>query len=103
MTSPSPSKDKFIEKFINPYMPEVMKRPQAIQMHDGALHIWDVQGPRKEGIEKAMLAPVEQEIFKCQGMVERDMSANPSKITDFIQENTLDTKSIGEILSKIQE
>ncbi|KAE8818255.1 40S ribosomal protein S5-1 [Hordeum vulgare] len=103
MTLSRPSKDKFFEKVINPYLPEVMKHPQAIEMSDGVLHIWDVQGPKKEGSEKARLAAVEQEIFKCQGMVERGLSANHSMITDFIWENKLDTKSMGDVLSKLQE
>ncbi|KAE8790835.1 40S ribosomal protein S5-1 [Hordeum vulgare] len=95
MTSPRPSKDKFFEKVINPYLSEVMKHPQAIDMSNGVLHIRDVQSPKKEGSEKARLAAMEQEIFKCQGIVERGLSANHSMITDFIRENKLDTKSMG--------
>ncbi|KAE8775192.1 40S ribosomal protein S5-1 [Hordeum vulgare] len=93
MTTPSSSKDKLFEKVINPYLPEVMKRPHAIEMHEGVLHICDIQGPKKEGSEKATLAAMEQEIFKCQGMVERGLSANHSMITDFIRDNKLDTKT----------
>ncbi|KAE8785794.1 40S ribosomal protein S5-1 [Hordeum vulgare] len=70
MTPSISSKDKFYEKVINPYLTEVMKHPQAIEMREGVLHIWDVQGPKKEGSEKARLAGVEQEIFKSEGMVE---------------------------------
>ena len=84
MASSSSSKDKFYEKVINPYLPEVMKHPQAIEMSEGVLHIRDVQGPKKEGSEKARLAAVEQEIFTCQRMLERGLSANHSMITDFI-------------------
>ncbi|KAE8788370.1 40S ribosomal protein S5-1 [Hordeum vulgare] len=62
-------------------------------MSNGVLHIQDVQGPKKDGSEKAKLTEVEQEIFKCQVMVERGLSANHSMITDFIWENKLDTKS----------
>ncbi|KAE8809543.1 40S ribosomal protein S5-1 [Hordeum vulgare] len=102
MTSPRPSKDKFFEKVINAYLPEVIKHPQAIEMSDGVLHIWDVQGP-KEGSEKARLAAMEQEIFNCQGIVERGLSANHSMITNFIRANKLDTKSVREVLSKLQE
>ncbi|KAE8796975.1 40S ribosomal protein S5-1 [Hordeum vulgare] len=103
MTSPSSSKDKFFEKIVNAYLSEVMKHPQSIEMHEGVLHIWDVQGPKKEGSEKARLAAVEQEIFKCQGLVEHGLSANHSMIMDFIRENKLDTRNMGEILSKLQE
>ncbi|KAE8809263.1 40S ribosomal protein S5-1 [Hordeum vulgare] len=90
-----PSKDKFFEKVINPYLTEVMKHPQAIEMSNGVLHIRGVQGPKKEGSEKATLAALEQEIFKCQGMVERGVSANHSMITDFIREKRMYTKSVG--------
>ncbi|KAE8811419.1 40S ribosomal protein S5-1 [Hordeum vulgare] len=78
MTTPSPSKDKFFEKVINLYLPKVIKHPHAIEMHEGVLHIRDVQGPKKEGSEKARLATVEHEIFKFQGMVERGLSDNHS-------------------------
>ncbi|KAE8781733.1 40S ribosomal protein S5-1 [Hordeum vulgare] len=86
MTSPSSSKDTFFEKVINPYLLEVMKHPQAIEMREGELHIRDVQGPKKEGCGKARLAVVVLDIIKCQGMVEHGMSANHSMITDFIRE-----------------
>ncbi|KAE8772985.1 40S ribosomal protein S5-1 [Hordeum vulgare] len=102
MTTTSSSKEKFFEKFINPYLPKVMRHPQTIEMHDGVLHIQDVQGPKKEGCEKARLAAVEHEIFKCQGIVERGLSSNHSMITDFIRENKLDTKKVGEVLFKLQ-
>ncbi|KAE8799093.1 hypothetical protein D1007_25566 [Hordeum vulgare] len=95
MSSPSPSKDKFFEKVIKPYLQEVMKHPQAIKIHEALLHIRDIQGPQKEGSEKARLATVEHEIFKCQGMVEHGMSANQSMITDFIRENKPDAKYMG--------
>ena len=72
-------------------------------MREGVLHIRDVQGPNKEGSENAKLAAVEQEIFKCQGMVERGLSANHSMITYFIRENMLDTKNVGEALFNLQE
>ncbi|KAE8796335.1 40S ribosomal protein S5-1 [Hordeum vulgare] len=103
MTTPSPSMDKFFENVINLYHLEVMKHPHAIEMHERVLHIRDVQGPKKEGSEKARLAAVEQEIFKCQGIVERGLSANQSMITDFIRENKLDTQNMGVVLFKLQE
>ncbi|KAE8769987.1 40S ribosomal protein S5-1 [Hordeum vulgare] len=102
MTSPNPSKDKFFEKVINPYLRELMNHPQAIKMHEGVIYIWNAQGPKKEGSDMAMLAVVEHEIFKCQGMVERGLSANHSMITDFIRENKIDTKNVGEIVSKFK-
>ncbi|KAE8770152.1 40S ribosomal protein S5-1 [Hordeum vulgare] len=87
MTSPSSSKDNFFEKVINPYLSEVMSHPQVIEMHEGVLHVQNVQGPKKEGSEKTRLAKVEQEIFKCQGMLVRGLSAIHSFIKDFIREN----------------
>jgi hypothetical protein len=65
MSPSSSSKDKFFEKVINPYLPEVMKHPKTMEMHEGVLHIRDVEGPKKEGSKKARLEAVEQEIFKC--------------------------------------
>ncbi|KAE8808978.1 40S ribosomal protein S5-1 [Hordeum vulgare] len=103
MTTPSSSKGKFLEKVINSYLSEVMKHPRAIEMHEGVLHIRDVQEPKKEGSEKARLATVEHKIFKCEGMVERGFSANHSMITDFIRENKLNTKNVGDALFKLQE
>ncbi|KAE8799067.1 40S ribosomal protein S5-1 [Hordeum vulgare] len=103
MTTPSSSKDKFFKKVINPYLPEVRIHPEAIEMHEGVLHIRDVQVPKKEGSEKAGLAAVGQEIFKCQGMVEHGLSDNHSMTTNFIQENKMDTKNVGAVLFKLQE
>ncbi|KAE8771025.1 40s ribosomal protein s5-1 [Hordeum vulgare] len=98
MRIPSSCKDKFFEKVINPYLSEVMKHPQAIEMHEGVLHIHDVQEPMKERSEKAKFTVVEQEIFKCQGMVECGLSTNYSMITYFIHENKLETRNVGEAL-----
>ncbi|KAE8776364.1 40S ribosomal protein S5-1 [Hordeum vulgare] len=95
MTTPSSSKDKFFKKVISPYLLEVMIHPHTIEMHEGVHHVRDVQGPKKEGSEKARLVAVDQEIFKCEGMVERGLSANHSMIKDFIWENKLDTKNVG--------
>ena len=46
MTSPSASKDKFFDKVVNPYLAEVLRHPQTIEMRDGLLHIRDVEGPK---------------------------------------------------------
>ena len=46
MTSPSAPKDKFFEKVINPYLAEVQRHPQTIEMRDGLLHIRDVEGSK---------------------------------------------------------
>ena len=47
------SKDKFFENIINPYLRE------AIQMHEGVLHICDVQGPKGTGTVEARLEAME--------------------------------------------
>ncbi|KAE8773759.1 40s ribosomal protein s5-1 [Hordeum vulgare] len=80
-----------------------MEHPEVIEMHERVLHIREVQGPKKEGSEKARLAAVEHGIFKCQGMVERGLSDNHSMIMDFIQENKMDTRNVVEALFKLQE
>ncbi|KAE8795777.1 40S ribosomal protein S5-1 [Hordeum vulgare] len=83
MASSSSSKDKLFERVINPYLPEVMKHPQTIEMRDGVLYIPDVQGSKKTGTMEARLEAVEHEIFRCQGMVERGLGTNHSMITEF--------------------
>src|SRR3990170_4659289 len=101
MAPPSSSKDKFYEKVINPYLPEVMKHPKAIEMREGVLHIWDIQGPKKTGSKEARFEAVEQEIFKCQGMVECGLSANHCMIMEFIREHKVDGKNIGDVIFKL--
>ena len=59
-----------------PYLVEVLHHPQTIEMCEGVLHIRDVEGPRHTGSVDTMLEAVEQEVFKCQGMVERGLNAN---------------------------
>ena len=103
MTSPSAPKDKFFEEVINPYLVEVLQRPQTIEMREGVLHIRDVEGPRHTGSVETKLEAVEQEVFKCQGMVERGLNANQMMITEFTNNNKLDTKVIGETIFKLQE
>ncbi|XP_020195231.1 uncharacterized protein [Aegilops tauschii subsp. strangulata] len=103
MTSTSASKDKVYEKVINPYLPEVMKHPQTMEMREGVLHIRDVQGPRKTGSVEARLEAVEQEVFKCQGMVERGLNANHSMIAEFTRDHKLENNSIGEAIFKLHE
>ena len=103
MAPPSSSKDKFFEKVINPYLPKVMKHPQAIEMREGVLHIRDVQGPKKTGSMEARLEAMEQEIFKCQKMVERGLSANHSMITEFTRDQTVDGRSVKYIISTLNE
>ena len=103
MTSPSASKDKFFERVINPYIAEVLQHPQTIEMHEGVLHIRDVQGPRGTVSVEARLGAMDQGIFKCKGMVERGLNANQMMITEFTNNHKLDAKVIGETIFKLQE
>ncbi|XP_020165787.1 uncharacterized protein [Aegilops tauschii subsp. strangulata] len=103
MAAPSSSKDKFFKKVINPYLPEVLKHPQSIEMREGMLHIWDVQGPKKTGSVEAKLEAVEQEIFKCQGMVEHGLSANHSMMTEFTRDHMVDGQSMKDIVFTFNE
>ena len=72
-------------------------------MHEGVLHIRDVEGPRCTGSMETKLEAMEQEVFKCQGMVERGLNANQMMITEFTNNHKLDAKVIGETIFKLQE
>ena len=89
MTSSSAPKDKFFEKVINPYITEVLQHPQTIEMHDGVMHICDVQGPKKTGSVETRLEAMEQQVFKCQEMVERGLDSNHIMITEFTNNHKL--------------
>ena len=103
MSSPSAPKDKFFERVINPYLAEVLQHPQTIEMHEGVLHIRDVEGPRRTGIVETKLEAMEQQVFKCQGMVERGLNANHMMIAEFTNNHKLDAKNIGETIFKLHE
>ena len=103
MTSPSASKDKFFEKVINPYLAEVLRHPQTIEMREGVLHIRDVEGPKKTGSIKTRHKAMEQQVFKCQGMVEHGLNGNHMMIAEFTHKHKLDTKDIGEHIFKLYE
>ena len=103
MTSPSAPKDKFFEKVINPYLAEVLQHPQTIEMRDGLLHIRDVEGPKGTESVETRLEAMEQQVFKCQGMVERGLNANHMMIAEFTNNHKLDAKNIGETIFKLHE
>ena len=103
MSSSSAPKDQFFEKVINPYLVEVLQHPQTIEMREGLLHIRDVEGPRKTESTEARLEALEQEVFKCQEMVERGLDSNHIMITEFTNNHKLDVKNIGEAIIKIHE
>ncbi len=94
MTSPSAPKDKFFERVINPYLAEVLHHPQTIEMRDGVLHIRDVERPRRTESVETRLEAMEQQVFKCQGMVERGLNANQMMITKFTNNHKLDAKVV---------
>ena len=103
MTSPSAPKDKFFEKVINPYLAEVQRHPQTIEMRDGLLHIRDAEGPKGNGSVETRLEEMEPQVFKCQEMVERGLDSNHIMITEFTNNHKLDTKDIGEAIFKLHE
>ena len=103
MTSPSAPKDKFFEKVINPYLAEVLQCPQTIEMRDGLLHICDVEGTRRTGSVETTLEAMEQQVFKCQEMVERGLDSNHIMIMEFTNNHKLDVKDIGEAIFKLHE
>ena len=48
-----------------PYLTEVLQHPQTIEMHEGVLHIRDVEGPRRTGSVETRLEAMQQQVFKC--------------------------------------
>ena len=103
MASSSAPKDKFFEKVINPYLAEVLQHPQTIEIHEGLLHIRDVEGPRRTGSVGTRLEAMEQQVFKCQEMVERGLDSNHIMIMEFTNNHKLDAKNIGEAIFKLHE
>ena len=103
MTSPSAPKDKFFKKVINPYLAEVLQHPQTIEMREGLLHIRDVEGPRRTGSVETRLEAMEQQVFKCQEMVERGLDSNHIMIMELTNNHKLDDKNIGEAIFKLHE
>ncbi|KAE8817432.1 tonoplast ABC transporter IDI7 [Hordeum vulgare] len=103
MTSPKAPKDKIFEKVINPYLTAVLQHPQSIKMREGMLHIRDVEGPKKIGSIEARLEAMEQQVFKCQGMVGRGLNANHMMITEFISKHRIDANDIGKHLSRLYD
>jgi hypothetical protein len=91
---------RFVEKVMNPYLPGVMKHPQAIEMREGLLHIRDVQGPKKTGSVESRLEAVEQEVFLCKGMVERGLDANHLMYKDFVRNSKEEEESMWVVVSK---
>ncbi|KAE8770716.1 40S ribosomal protein S5-1 [Hordeum vulgare] len=103
MASPKAPKDKVFEKVINPYLTEVLQHPQSIKMSEGMLHIRDVEGPKKTGSMEMRLEAMEQQVFKCQGVVERGLNANHMMITEFTNKHKMDANDIVKHLSRLYD
>ncbi|KAE8791350.1 40s ribosomal protein s5-1 [Hordeum vulgare] len=61
------------------------------------------KGPKKTGRVEARLKAMEQQVFKCQGMVERGLNANPMMITEVNNKHKIDANDIGKHLSRIYD
>ncbi|KAE8801165.1 40S ribosomal protein S5-1 [Hordeum vulgare] len=72
-------------------------------MHEGMLHIRDVEGPKKTGSMETRLEAMEQQVFKCQGMVERGLNANHMMITEFTNKHMIDANDNGKHLSRLYD
>ncbi|KAE8774170.1 40S ribosomal protein S5-1 [Hordeum vulgare] len=72
-------------------------------MREGMLHIRDVEGPEKTGSVETRLEAIDQQVFKCQGMVERGLNANHMMITEFTSKHTIDANDIGKHLSRLYD
>ncbi|KAE8787862.1 40S ribosomal protein S5-1 [Hordeum vulgare] len=103
MASSKARKDKIFEKVINPYLAGVLQHPQSTAMREGMLHIRDVEGRKKNRSVKARLEAMEQQVFKCQGMVERGLKDNHMMITEFTNKHKIDANDIGKHLSRLYD
>ncbi|KAE8812255.1 40S ribosomal protein S5-1 [Hordeum vulgare] len=72
-------------------------------MHDGVLHIRDVQGCKGTGSMEARLEAMEQEVFRCKGMVERGLIANHLLIADYTRDLKVDGKSMKDIVFSLNK
>ncbi|KAE8810777.1 40S ribosomal protein S5-1 [Hordeum vulgare] len=72
-------------------------------MHEGVLHIRDVEGSKKTGSTEARLKAMEQQVFKCQGMVERGLNANHLMIVEFTHKHKLDAEDFSDHIFNIYE
>ncbi|KAE8818942.1 40s ribosomal protein s5-1 [Hordeum vulgare] len=103
MASQKAPKDKIFEKVNSPYLAGVLQHPQSIKMREGMLHIRDVEGPKKTRSMEARLEAMEQQVIKCQGMVERGLNANHMMITEFTNKHKIDANDIGKHLSRLYD
>ncbi|KAE8801596.1 40S ribosomal protein S5-1 [Hordeum vulgare] len=80
-----------------------MKHPQSIKMSEGMLHIRDFEGPKKTRSMETRVEAMEQQVFKCQGMVERGLNTNHMMITEFTSNHKMDAIDIGKHLSRLYD
>ncbi|KAE8815293.1 40S ribosomal protein S5-1 [Hordeum vulgare] len=72
-------------------------------MREGMLHIRDVEGPKKTGSVETRLEAMEQQVFKCQGMMEHGLNANYMMITEFTNKHRIYANDIGKHLSRLYD
>ena len=69
----------------------------------GLLHLRDVPCPKGTGTVEARLEAMEQDIFRCKGMVEHGLNANHLMIEDYTHDLKVDGKSIRDIIFSLNE
>ena len=74
-----------------------------MELHEGVLHIRDVEGPRRTGSMETRLEAMEQQVFKCQGMVEQGLDANHMMISELANNLKMDSRIFGEAISNLQQ
>ena len=67
------------------------------------LHIRDAEGPKGTRSMESRLEAMEQQVFKCQGMVERGINATHKMLTEFTNNYEPDTKKTEEAIYKLHE
>ena len=67
------------------------------------LHIRDVEGPKGTGSVETRLEALEQQVFKCQGMVERGINATHKMLAEFTNNYEPDAKKTEEAIFKLHE
>ncbi|KAE8801187.1 Serine/threonine-protein kinase [Hordeum vulgare] len=72
-------------------------------MREGMLHIHDAEGLKKTGSMETRLEAMEQQGFKCQGMVERGLNANHMMITEFTNKHMIYANDIRKHLSRLYD
>ncbi|KAE8777875.1 40S ribosomal protein S5-1 [Hordeum vulgare] len=98
-----PTRTRSSRRSSNPTSRECGNTLNLSRCSEGMLHIRDVEGPKKTGSVEARLEAMEQQVFKCQGMVERGLNANHMMITEFTNKHKIDANDIGKHLSRLYD